>query len=54
VGTASSASDEFWRAGVASGDDRWYEVKVPIADRLYDAHLEELKKEAKKEAAGDG
>jgi hypothetical protein len=26
-------------------DKRWYEVNVPIADRLYDAHLEELKRE---------
>ena len=28
-----------------TGDKRWYEVNVPIADRLYDAHLEELKRE---------
>ena len=27
------------------GSDRWYEVHVPIADRLYDEHLAELKKE---------
>ncbi len=40
--------------GDKTGDDRWYEVNIPIADRLYDAHLEELKEEAKKEAAGDG
>jgi hypothetical protein len=40
--------------GDKTGDDRWYEVNVPIADRLYDAHLEELKEEAKKEAPGDG
>jgi DNA-binding transcriptional regulator YiaG len=37
--------------GDKTGGDRWYEVTVPIADRLYDAHLEELKGEAKKEAA---
>lgn len=33
-----------------TGDNRWYEVHVPIADRLYDEHLEELKREAE----GDG
>jgi len=27
------------------GDNRWYERFVPVADRLYDAHLQELKKE---------
>lgn len=31
--------------GDKTGDDRWYEVNVPIADRLYDDHLSELKKE---------
>jgi hypothetical protein len=31
--------------GNKTGDDRWYEVFVPIADRLYDEHVEELKKE---------
>ena len=40
--------------GDKTGDDRWYEVNVPIADRLYDAHLEELKAETKREEAGDG
>jgi hypothetical protein len=39
--------------GDKTGDDRWYEVNVPIADRLYDEHLAELKEE-KKEAAEDG
>ena len=32
--------------GDKTGDNRWYEVNVPIADRLYDEHLKELKKEA--------
>ena len=32
--------------GDKTGNERWYEVNVPIADRLYDEHLEELKKEA--------
>jgi hypothetical protein len=27
------------------GNDRWYKIHVPIADRLYDAHLIELKQE---------
>jgi hypothetical protein len=31
--------------GDKTGDDRWYDVFVPIADRLYDEHLEELRKE---------
>lgn len=31
--------------GDKTGDDRWYEVHVPIADRLYDEYLNELKKE---------
>jgi len=31
--------------GDKTGNDRWYEEYVPIADRLYDEHLETLKKE---------
>lgn len=31
--------------GDKTGDTRWYEVSVPLADRLYDRHLEALKKE---------
>ena len=31
--------------GDKTGDDRWYETHVPMADNLYDAHLEALKKE---------
>ena len=31
--------------GNKTGDDRWYEKQVPIADGLYDAHLSELKQE---------
>ena len=31
--------------GDKTGDDRFYETLIPIADRLYDAHIEELKKE---------
>ncbi len=30
--------------GDKTGNDRWYENNVPIADKLYDAHLIELKK----------
>jgi hypothetical protein len=31
--------------GNKTGNDRWYEQYVPVADRLYDQHLKELKKE---------
>jgi hypothetical protein len=31
--------------GDKTGNDRWYEISVPIADRLYDEHLEQLRKE---------
>lgn len=31
--------------GNKTGDDRFYEKYVPVADRLYDVHLEELAKE---------
>jgi hypothetical protein len=31
--------------GDKTGDKRWYDVHVPIADQLYDEHLEELKSE---------
>jgi hypothetical protein len=33
--------------GDKTGDDRWYEKAVPVADRLYDQHLDELKQEGK-------
>lgn len=31
--------------GDKTGDKRWYETQVPIADRLYDEHLQQLRKE---------
>ena len=31
--------------GDKTGNDRWYVVHVPIADRLYDTHIETLRKE---------
>ena len=31
--------------GDKTGNDLWYEANVPIADRLYDRHLEELREE---------
>lgn len=31
--------------GNKAGDNRWYERFVPVADRLYAAHLKELRKE---------
>jgi hypothetical protein len=33
--------------GNKTGDNRWYEVFVPLADRLYDNHLLALKTEGK-------
>ena len=33
--------------GDKTGDDRWYQKFVPMADRLYDQHLDGLKKEGK-------
>jgi hypothetical protein len=33
--------------GDKTGDDRFYETYIPIADRLYDEHLAELEKEKK-------
>jgi hypothetical protein len=31
--------------GDKTGNDRWYREFVPVADRLYDQHLETLRKE---------
>jgi hypothetical protein len=31
--------------GDKTGDDRWYERFVPIADRLFEQHLLEIEKE---------
>jgi hypothetical protein len=31
--------------GGKTGDDRWYDQNVPIADRLYDEHLDTLHEE---------
>ncbi len=31
--------------GDKTGDDRWYDINVPIADRLYDEHLIQLRRE---------
>jgi hypothetical protein len=31
--------------GDKTGDERWYETNVPLADELYDRHLAALKKE---------
>ena len=28
-----------------TGDGRWYDTHIPIADQLYDEHLEQLKQE---------
>ncbi|MBM3610794.1 MAG: addiction module toxin RelE [Alphaproteobacteria bacterium] len=31
--------------GNKKGNKRWYEIYIPIADKLYEEHLKELKKE---------
>ncbi len=31
--------------GDKTGNDRWYDEFVPVADRLYDEHLDSLRKE---------
>ena len=31
--------------GDKTGDNRWYERNIPLADRLYDEHLDMLRKE---------
>lgn len=31
--------------GEKAGDDRWYKKYIPVADKLYDKHLEALRKE---------
>lgn len=33
--------------GDKTGNDRWYEEHVPKADRLYDDHLDELRREGR-------
>jgi hypothetical protein len=33
--------------GDKTGDDRFYETYIPLADKLYDEHLAELEKEKK-------
>lgn len=35
--------------GDKTGNDRWYDENVPLADRLYDEHLEIIEKEANAE-----
>lgn len=36
--------------GDKTGDDRWYDRNVPIADRLYDGHLDIIQNEERKHA----
>ena len=38
--------------GDKTGDNRWYERWVPVADRLYDKHVEELKKKEQEKRDG--
>jgi hypothetical protein len=34
--------------GDKTGDDRWYTTYVPLADRLYDEHLAQLRQEGER------
>jgi hypothetical protein len=38
--------------GDKTGNDRWYEEFVPIADRLYDEHLATIEREARQADKG--
>ncbi len=38
--------------GDKTGNDRWYDENVPVADVLYDEHLETLKKEQQRNRHG--
>jgi hypothetical protein len=38
--------------GDKTGDDRWYEKFVPMADRLYDEHLKQLEREERERKKG--
>jgi len=40
--------------GDKTGHERWYEVHVPIADKLYDRHIEELKRQPRKKGPCNG
>ena len=40
--------------GDKTGKDRWYDINVPLADRLYDEHLKELELELEQEARKHG
>lgn len=33
--------------GDKTGDDRWYDKYVPVADQVYDEHIKALEKESK-------
>jgi len=45
--THSTRSAILLIGGEKTGDDRWYEKFVPIADRLFERHLLELEKEGR-------
>jgi hypothetical protein len=34
--------------GEKTWDDRWYETSVPLADRLYDKHLAQFRREGER------
>ena len=33
--------------GCKTGNERWYEENVPLADKIYDAHVKEIEQEKK-------
>jgi hypothetical protein len=39
--------------GEKTGDDRWYERYVPMADELYDEHLREIAREDEHDPSKD-
>jgi hypothetical protein len=39
--------------GNKTGDNRWYQTYLPVADRIYDQHLRELKAEDEKKAGDE-
>jgi hypothetical protein len=40
--------------GDKTGQDRWYEQFIPVADRIYEAHLKAIAEEAIEEEISDG
>jgi hypothetical protein len=41
-------------AGDKTGDDRWYDINVPVADRLFERHLMTIERERERERTQHG